>query len=396
MQVRPGIHWVGVRDPDLEIFDVIIPTEYGTTYNSYLIEADQPVLIDGVKKEFQDEFFTKLEEKIDLADLKHLVVNHTEPDHSGSIKELLTRAPHLIVHGSRPAIQFLSEQVQMDFNKRIVQENDVLDLGNRKLRFIMAPFLHWPDTIWTYLEDDQVLFTCDGFGSHFCFPEDKILASQQEIDFTDAVEYYFHNIMGPFKPKVREALAKLEGLNLDLIATGHGPILDTEKDIKRFIQLYWDLSAEKGTPERKKIVVGYASAYGHTRRMAELIVEGIKQNSAADVVLFDAGTASEAEIKAAVSSFDALILGSPTINADAVYPVWRVLESLSAITARGKVAAVFGNYGWSGEASALLEERLEKMRLVVAHPAVKVRFALTEEDEERCRSLGSSIAEAVS
>ena len=395
MQVRPGIHWVGVRDPELEIFDVIIPTEFGTTYNSYLIEADQPVLIDGVKKEFQDEFFAKLEEKIDLADLKHLVVNHTEPDHSGSIKELLILAPHLIVHGSRPAIQFLSEQVQMDFNKRIVRENDVLDLGNRKLRFIMAPFLHWPDTIWTYLEGEQVLFTCDGFGSHFCFPEGKILASQQDMDFTDAVKYYFNNIMGPFKPKVREALTKLEGLDLELIATGHGPILDT--DIERFIGLYKDWSHEETTSERKKIVVGYASAYGHTKRMAELIVEGAQQQSSqVDVTLIDVGSAPEEDIKAAISSFDALILGSPTINADAVYPVWRVLESLSAITSKGKVAAVFGNYGWSGEATALLEERLEKMRLVVAHPPVKARFALTDEDEQRCLSLGGAIAEAVS
>lgn len=394
MLIRPGIHWVGVRDPYLEIFDVIIPTEFGTTYNSYLIEADQPVLIDGVKKEFQEEFFAKLAEKIDLADLKHLVVNHTEPDHSGSIKELLTRAPHLTVHGSRAAIQFLTEQVQIDFKHNIVKENDVLDLGNRKLRFIMAPFLHWPDTIWTYLEGEKVLFTCDGFGSHFCFPEGKILASQQEMDFTGAVEYYFDNIMGPFKPKVREALAKLDGLDLEMIATGHGPILDA--DLERWIQLYWDWSYEETREERKKIVVGYASAYGHTRRMAELIVEGVKENPQADVELIDVGTAPEEQIKEAISSFDALILGSPTINADAVYPVWRVVESLSAITCRGKVAAVFGNYGWSGEATALLEERLEKMRMVVAHPAVKARFSLTTEDEERCRSLGSAIAEAVS
>ena len=394
MQIRPGIHWVGVRDPDLEIFDVIIPTEFGTTYNSYLIDADEPALVDGVKLQFQDEFFAKLEEKIDLKDLKHLIVNHTEPDHSGSIKELLRRAPHLIVHGSRAAIQFLTEQVKMEFNKRIVGENDILDLGNRKLRFIMAPFLHWPDTMWTYLEGDNVLFTCDGFGSHFCYPEGKILSSEQEVDFTEAVIYYFHTIMGPFKPKVREAVAKLEGLPLELIATGHGPILD--QDIPRYIQLYKDLSAEEEKSGQKKVVVGYASAYGHTKRMAELVVEGVRRNPKMEVTLIDVGTASEAEVEEAIRSFDAIILGSPTINADAVYPVWRVLDSLSAITSKGKVAAVFGNYGWSGEATALLEERLEKMRIVVAHPPVKARFALNSEDEERCRQLGSTIAEAVS
>lgn len=394
MEIRPGIHWVGVRDPDLRVFDVIIPTEFGTTYNSYLIEADEPALIDGVKIGFQEEFFANLSNKIELSDLKHLVVNHTEPDHSGSIKELLRRAPHLLVHGSRAALQFLSEQVNMDYKKRIVGENDVLDLGNRKLRFIMAPFLHWPDTMWTYLEEEKMLFTCDGFGSHFCFPEGKILASEQEMDFTEEIVYYFHAIMGPFKPKVREALSKLEGLKVDVIATGHGPILN--ENVKQFIQLYEDLSFEDEQSGQKKIVVGYASAYGHTQRMAELIAEGAALNPKIDLTLIDVGSASEEDIKKAISSFDALILGSPTINADAVYPVWRVLDSMSAITTRGKVAAVFGNYGWSGEAPALLEERLEKMRLVVAHPPVKARFGLTQDDEERCRQLGIAIAEAVS
>lgn len=393
MEIRSGIHWVGVRDPELEIFDVIIPTEFGTTYNSYLIEADEPALIDGVKKEFEDEFFAKIAEKIDLADLKHLIVNHTEPDHSGSIKELLTRAPHITVHGSRAAIQFLTEQVNMDFKKRIVKENDTLDLGNRKLCFIMAPFLHWPDTIWTYLEEEEVLFTCDGFGSHFCFPEGKILASEQEVDFIDEVIYYFHSIMGPFKPKVREALAKLDGVSLSMIATGHGPILD--EDFQRYIDLYHELSVADGESERKKVVVGYASAYGHTRSMAKLIVEGLKESPNMTVELIDVGIASQKEIETAFADFDALILGSPTINADAVYPVWRIIDSLSAITSRGKVAAVFGNYGWSGEAATLLEERLEKMKLVVAHPPVKARFGLTHEDEERCKELGRSIAEAL-
>lgn len=393
MEIRPGIHWIGVRDPDLEIFDVIIPTEYGTTYNSYLVEASEPVVIDGVKKEFEDEWFAKLAERIDLRDLRHVIVNHTEPDHSGSIKELLRRAPHVVVHGTRPALQFLSEQVNMDFNKHVVGENDVLDLGDRTLRFIMAPFLHWPDTMWSYLEGEGVLFTCDGFGSHFCFPEGKILASQQEVDFTGAVEYYFDKIMGPFKPKVREAVAKLDGLNLEMIATGHGPILDSE--LERFIRLYQEWSWEQERAEQKRIVIAYASAYGHTKRMAELIAEGAARNSRVDVVLLDAASAGPGEIEEAVSSFDAIILGSPTINADAVYPVWRVVEAISAITSKGKAAAVFGNYGWSGEAVALLEERLEKMRLVVGYPGLKVRFGLTEEDEERCRLMGETVAESI-
>ena len=236
MEIRKGIHWVGVLDPGLEIFDIVIPTQWGTTYNSYLIEADEPALVDTVKGNFTEEFLEKLEERIDLANLKHLIVNHTEPDHSGAVGELLRRAPHLKVHGSRAAIQFLREQVNMDFDAHVVGENDSLDLGNRRLRFIMAPFLHWPDTMFTYLEGEGVLFTCDAFGSHYSPPEGKLLESEQAEDFTEAIRYYFDSIMSPFKPKVQEAVAKVGSLDIDLIATGHGPILD--RDPWRVVDLY--------------------------------------------------------------------------------------------------------------------------------------------------------------
>lgn len=392
MELRKGIHWVGVLDPDLEIFDVVIPTQWGTTYNAYLIEADEPALVDTVKKEFSEEFFAKLEEKIDLADLKHLIVNHTEPDHSGAVKELLRRAPHLKVHGSRAAIQFLREQVNMDFDANVVRDNDVLDLGGRRLRFIMAPFLHWPDTMFSYLEGEGVIFTCDAFGCHYSPPQGKLLESEQEEDFTEAVRYYFDSIMSPFKPKIQEAVAKIADLHIDLIATGHGPILD--QDPWRTIDLYrrWSTEDERDT---KKIVVGYVSAYGHTKRMAELIAEGANEVGGVDVVLVDVALTPERILDDIFEDFDALIIGSPTMNANVVPPVWRALDKISAITARGKAAAVFGNYGWSGEAVDLLEERLEKMRLVVSHPPVRVRFGLTPEDEERCLDLGRYMAEGL-
>lgn len=392
MEVRKGIHWVGVLDPDLEIFDIVIPTQWGTTYNSYLIEADEPALVDTVKTNFSDEFFEKLEKQIDLADLKHLIVNHTEPDHSGAVGELLRKAPHLKVHGSRAAIQFLKEQVNIDFDAHVVGDNDVLDLGNRKLRFIMAPFLHWPDTMFSYLEGEGVLFTCDAFGCHFSPQEGKIFESDQDGDFTEAVRYYFDSIMSPFKPKIQEAVTKIAELDIDLIATGHGPILD--QDPWRIIDLYrrWSSTTDEGV---KKMIVGYVSAYGHTKRMAELIAQGATEVGNVEVALVDVAVTPEKQLDELFDDFDALVIGSPTMNANVVPPVWRALDKISAITARGKAAAVFGNYGWSGEAIGLLEERLEKMRLVVSHPPVKVRFGLTPDDEERCLSLGRFMAEGL-
>ncbi|MGI6148710.1 MAG: FprA family A-type flavoprotein [Firmicutes bacterium] len=392
MEVRQGIHWVGVFDPDLEIFDIVIPTQWGTTYNAYLIDADEPALVDTVKGNFTEEFLEKLEARIDLGELKHLIVNHTEPDHSGAAPELLRRAPHLKVHGSRAAIQFLREQVNSDFDAHVVGDNDVLDLGSRRLRFIMAPFLHWPDTMFTYLEGEGVLFTCDAFGSHYSPPHGKLFESEQLEDITEATKYYFDSIMSPFKPKIREAVAKIAPLEIELIATGHGPILD--KDPWRIVDLYRSWSSEPQA-KVKKVIIGYASAYGHTKKMAELIAQGVEEVGNVEMALVDVAVAPERHLEELFSDFDALIIGSPTINANVVAPVWRALDRVSAITARGKAAAVFGNYGWSGEAVELLEERLEKMRLVVSHPPVKVRFGLTPADEERCLNLGRFMAQGL-
>jgi len=390
MQVTSDITFVGVLDPDLEIFDVVIPTEWGTTYNSYLIKAEKPCLIDTVKADFADEFLQKVEQEIALDKIEYLVVNHTEPDHSGAVGALLEKAPHVKVYGTRPAIQFLREQVKRDFAAVVVSHNDTLDLGNKTLRFISAPFLHWPDTMFTYLEEDQILFTCDGFGSHYCDPDGRMFASQIG-DLTPHVKYYYDSIMSPFKPKILEAVEKVRQLPLKMIATGHGPILD--QDFWKLVDLYeqWSGGEPKANP---RIVVGYVSAYGHTRLMAELIAEGVKSETKEDVVLLDFANDSPHVVKTALQEFDGLIIGSPTINADAVEPVWRALSYVSAITAKGKLAAVFGNYGWSGEAVGLLENRLERMRLALVQPGLKIRFGLSEQDREQCIEFGKTFARA--
>ncbi|HHT37391.1 MAG: FprA family A-type flavoprotein [Candidatus Wallacebacter cryptica] len=389
MQVTKDITWVGVLDPDLEVFDVVIPTEWGTTYNSYLIKAEKPCLIDTVKVNFTDEFLHKVEQEIDLNEIEYLVVNHTEPDHSGAVGALLEKAPHIKVYGTRPAVQFLQEQIKRDFEAVIVKHNDTLDLGNKTLRFIMAPFLHWPDTMFSYLEEDEILFTCDGFGSHYCDPEGRMFVSEIG-DITPHIKYYYEAIMSPFKPKILEAVEKVRPLAIKMIATGHGPILD--RDFWHAVDLYqeWSGTGVKADP---KIVIGYASAYGHTKMMADLIAEGVR-SAGQEPVLIDFANDSEHVIKAALQDFDGLVVGSPTINADAVEPVWRALSHVSAITSKGKLAAVFGNYGWSGEAVDLLENRLERMRLAVVQPGLKVRFGLSEENREQCREFGRTFARA--
>ena len=306
MQVTKDVSWVGVLDPDLAVFDVVIPTKWGTTYNAYLINTDKPCLIDTVKANFTKVFLNQLEQEIDLDQISTFVVNHTEPDHSGAAGALWSEFPGLQCMVPGQVFSF-KEQVKRDFDAVVVNHNDTLDLGSKRLRFIMAPFLHWPDTMFTYLEEDQILFTCDGFGSHYCDPEGRLFASETG-DFTEAVKHYYDSIMSPFKPKILESVAKIRPLSISMIATGHGLILD--QGFWNVVDLYeqWSSAPAKLHP---KIVIGFVSAYGHTKVMADLIAAGVRSRGQFDMVLLDFGNTSDTGIKQAMADFDGLIIGSP-------------------------------------------------------------------------------------
>ena len=169
IEIAEKLHWVGVRHPDLKVFDDLFPTHNGTTYNSYLIQGSKlTVLIDTVKEPFSEEFFRKVSEQIAPEQIDAVVVSHTEPDHSGALIHLLERNPDLLVYCSKAAENFLKQLLNRDFKSRIVSDGDELDLGGRTLRFLLTPYLHWPDTIFSYLIEDEILFPCDAFGAHYC------------------------------------------------------------------------------------------------------------------------------------------------------------------------------------------------------------------------------------
>src|SRR5512138_2597022 len=168
LSITPDVSWIGVLDKDIVTFDIVMETKEGTTYNSYFINAGKKVVIDTVKEEFHEVFLKKLNSVTNPAEIDYIIVTHTEPDHSGSLKYLLDVAPKAVVYGSRQAITYLQDIVGKPFQYVYVKDGDVLDLGNRKITFISAPNLHWPDTIYAWLSEDNILFTCDSFGAHFC------------------------------------------------------------------------------------------------------------------------------------------------------------------------------------------------------------------------------------
>jgi len=224
MLIRENIWWVGALDPDLRVFDIIMRTEYGTSYNAYVVKGETKVaLIETVKEKFFPEYRQRLEQVVDLSKVDYIVVNHTEPDHVGSVAEMLKLAPQAMVVGSPIAISFLKQIANREFKSMTVTEGDTIDLGGKTLRFIDAPFLHWPDSIYTYVPEEQVLFTCDSFGSHYAGNE--VFNDLVAGDFTEAYKYYYDHILGPFRPYLVQAMDKIQDLPVQVICHGHGPVL---------------------------------------------------------------------------------------------------------------------------------------------------------------------------
>lgn len=397
VEFADGVHWVGALDPSLRIFDIILTTANGTTYNSYLVRGSEGVaVIDTVKENFSDEFFARLESVADYSEIKVIVLNHLEPDHSGALPELMRRAPQAHLYISQRATSMLkallhgSEGLQYT----TVNTGDSVSLGDRTLSFLHTPFLHWPDTQCTYLEEEGVLFSGDVFGCHYC---DKRLFNDLVGDFRFSFDYYYAHIMRPFKKYVMDALKLIEPLQLKQIAPTHGPILRERP--RRYVTHYRELSTSalaRGISESDRtMIVFYMSSYGNTARMAEAISEGAGRLDGVRVSLYDLQGGETEPFVDLIEEADALLFGSPTINGDAVKPVWDLLSSLAVVNLKGKLGAAFGSYGWSGEAVRMIEDRMRGLKMQVPQQGLRVKLIPTEEELEACAAFGQQIAEVL-
>jgi flavorubredoxin len=392
IEIKKDVYWVGVRNPELRVFDIIMKTEKGTTYNSYLIVDEKVVLIDTVKDGYFEEYLGKIKSIIGDRPIDYLIVQHTEPDHSGSIRGILDRYENIVVYGSKSALMNINEITNRNFNG--VEAKGELNIGKRTLKFISAPFLHWPDTIFTYDEYDKILFTCDVFGCHYCDKEvDKIFDDEVTDDFSGEFRYYYDVIMGPFKKHVLSAIEKIRLLQIDVISTSHGPILRSNP--WKYVDLYEEWSKViLNIPEDKYGLVLYVSAYGYTKAVAEKIFEGMKE-AGAKAETYDISESNVEELVEKIERAKAIAIGSPTINQDAVKPVWDLLSHVSPITNRNKLAVAFGSYGWSGESIPLITERLKGLKFKVIDQGLKVHFKPSEEDLEKAKELGKQIGSLI-
>lgn len=378
LELRKNFYWTGIVDDTLRVFDIIMYTEFGTSYNSYVLKAgDKTILFETAKAKFFDEYLEKLKEITEIDQIDYIVVNHTEPDHAGSVERLLEINPGLKIIGTGCAINFLKEIVNGEFTSIIVKDNQELKIGDKTLKFLCVPNLHWPDTMYTYIEEEQILVTCDSFGSHYGFHDVLRSKVTDEEGYMRATKYYFDCIIGPFKPFMLKALARVRELDVTMICTGHGPVLDSH--IPELLDIYEEWCTVVNPNPKKTVIIPYVSAYGYTKMLAEKIAEGIKASGEIDVRSYDMVEADQAKVLEELGFADGILFGTPTIVGEALKPIWDLTTSIFAGTHGGKLASAFGSYGWSGEGVPHIVERLKQLRMNVTE-GFRVKFKPGEEN----------------
>ncbi|MBE7025995.1 MAG: FprA family A-type flavoprotein [Ruminococcaceae bacterium] len=377
-KVCENIYSIGVLNPALRVFDIIMETKYGTSYNAYFVKGSEKcALIETVHATYFDEYLENIHSLTDVSKIDYLILNHTEPDHTGSIEKLLKLNPNIEVIATAPGIKYATSISNSNLNSRVVKDGDKIDLGGKTLEFTTAPFLHWPDSMFTYIPEDKTLFSCDMFGCHYCEPR----MFDDKISNMDAYEYslnfYYTAIFSPFKPHVLNGIAKVEKLEKDFVCTSHGPIL-TKHSIGRVIDLYktWSKPQKRDKPTA---AILYVSAYGYTRMLANKAYEICTANGF-DAQICDIIKTEPSKVNALANESDVLLFGSPTINRDALKPVWDTISAIDAVNCVKKPAFVFGSYGWSGEGVPALCQRLSTLRFNVFGEGFKTNFKPSDDD----------------
>ncbi len=388
VQIRPGIHWIGVNDRLTDLFEGQWPLPHGVSYNAYLVEGREPALIDTVKNAFAEDFVAALRSLLPLEDLRYIVVNHMEPDHSGALPLVYRLAPQATVLATPPALPLLEGFYGLRERVRPVADGEVLDLGGKVLSFHHIPFVHWPETMATYEQTERVLFTCDALGG-FGALDGVLFDDEAPLEhYLDEAIRYFVNIVGMHAKPTLRALDKLGKLDARVIAPAHG--LVWRKDPQRIVQLYARLARMEG---EAAVTVAYGSMYDHTRQMADAAARGVVE-AGLPVKIVDIARTHVSFALAEVWKRRGLILVAPTYDAGLFYPMEHLLQVLTRKRLGQRTVGLVGSYGWVGRAIAKMKETAEALGWSVAGELEYQGFPQAE-DLEKARELGYRVAHEV-
>ena len=385
--VTNDICWVGVNDRETTLFESLWPLPRGVSYNAYLIDDDRTALIDSVKKIRTGPFVDTVRHRLRGRKLDYLVINHMEPDHSGSIKTLVDLFPGMRIVGNSKTMDLLANFYGITDGLHLVGDGDTLDLGRHTLRFVLTPMVHWPETMMTYDVNDRVLFSGDAFGG-FGTLDGGIFDDEVDIRvYEEETRRYFSNIVGRFSAMVQKAIGKLEGLDIAVIAPTHGPIW--RRNPRHIVESYARWSRHE---TERGVVIAYGSMYGNTEKMADFIARSLAESGLESVRVHNASKTHLSYLVNDIWRFRGLVIGSCTYNMGLFPPVRNLVEFLENSMMRGRVLGIFGTYGWSGGGVKRLVAFGSKGNWEMIEPVVEARCAAKGDDLERCALLAREMA----
>jgi flavorubredoxin/flavin reductase (DIM6/NTAB) family NADH-FMN oxidoreductase RutF len=375
-------------DWDRDRFDIEFGLQNGTTYNSYLIRGEKIALVDTSHEKFRQLYFDSLNGLINPQEIDYLIISHTEPDHSGLVRDLLQLAPNITVVGSKVAIQFLENLVHHPFQRQLVKNGDQLDLGNGHiLEFVNAPNLHWPDTIFTYDHGSGILFTCDAFGMHYCSDD---LYDEQLSAIEPDYRFYYECLMAPNARSVLAAMKRMEPLgNINLVANGHGPVL--KHNVTELLTHYRDWSQAQ-TKAEKTVAVFYISDYGYSDRLCQSIAKGITKTGLA-VETLDLKSADPQEVKELASSAVGIIIGTPPVSGINAQEITGNLGTILASVNPKQYLGMFESKGDDDESILPLFNKFREVGLTKAFDPIRSAETPNESLYQRCEEAGTDMGQ---
>jgi flavorubredoxin len=384
VRVSEHVHWVGAIDWDIRDFHGY-STLRGSTYNAYLITADDPILIDTVKHSHKHELLARVASVIDPGEIRYIISNHSEPDHSSSLMEVIAEVKPERVFASKLGLKDLAGYYGED-GIEAVADAQTMKLGGVDLTFLETKMIHWPDSMMTYLADDKLLFSQDGFGMHLATSE-RFADELPEGELYEENVKYFANILLPYKQLIIKLLDRVKslGIPIEVIAPDHGPIW--RKDLDKTINQYYEWCAQKPT---KKAVITFDTMWGSTEMMARAAEEGL-ESEGIEVIVLPLKSSDRSVVITEVLEAGALLVGSPTLNNNIFPSVADVLTYMRGLKPGNLVGAAFGSYGWSGEGARQVNDFLTDMKVELVQDPLNLSFRPSTEGIEQCRQLGVAV-----
>jgi len=388
--VTDNIFYVGVNDRQKHKFENLISLTRGVSYNSYLIIDEKTALVDTVDISFGMSFIQKILDVLNGRTLDYLIINHMEPDHSGSIGLLQKYFPEIIIVGNAKTLSMVEGFHGAVGNSLEIKESDILNLGKHVLQFFMIPMVHWPETMVTFDKTSRVLFSGDAFGS-FGTLDGAIIDSQMNAHrFRNEMIRYYANIVGKYGSPVQKALDKIAPLPIDFICSTHGPVWT--ENIAQVLEIYGDLANFRAA---EGVVIVYGTMHGNTEQMAEAVARGVAETGVKHVLVYNAALADSSIILRDIYKYKGLIVGSPTYNNELNPAVESLLRKLEVRNVRNRIFGYFGSYSWVSAAVKQIKHFAEKMDFTLAETVVEQKQALTLESYEKCIQLGKEVGEMV-